>query len=175
MIRCGYFIVIEEVLGRIKQGPNGPVEPTKVLDISYHTRSEYVSAEDIMYNFFDEGKIKFSSEDEKKTIRILLLEFEDDNSNKIWFSKDTKEKLKQRFRFESKKEAKDKLKDLLYFIRENVSLTKDEIENTIDKMGTGKTGLIPYSIYTFGVMSDRNKIAKFGESDNYWFDSKKYI
>lgn len=177
MIKCGKFVVIEEVLGKIKTGPNGPYEPTKVLDISYHTYDEmkYVESQDIIYKFFDEGKIKFSSSEEKKTIRIIVLKFEDDNSDKIYFSKETKEKLKQRFKFESKKEAKDELKKLLHFIRENVSLTKDEIEDTINKMGTGKTGLIPYSIYTFGVMTDRNKIAKFGESDNYWFDSKKYI
>lgn len=177
MIKCGKFVVIEEVLGKIKTGPNGPYEPTKVLDISYHTYAEmkYVESQDIIYKFFDEGKIKFANEDDKKVIRILEFEFKDDNSNKIYFSKETKEKLKQRFRFESKKEAKHKLNDLLYFIRENVSLTKEEIEDTISKMGTGETGLDPIHICTFGVMNDRNKIDRFGEPDYYDFYSRKYV
>lgn len=167
MIKTGCFIVFEE-LGETVSTPEGRRQLTTVLDVYYIKNKYMIDTKEAAEKYFNTKNI-----DRFKVLRMLILEFENDNTNKIWFSKETKEKLKTRFKFESRKEAKDKINNLLYFIRDNVSLTKEEIEDVKQKMGTGQTGLTPYFIGD--IYADSNRYITLYESDNYWLDSQKYV
>lgn len=140
----GYFIIIEEILGKFKNGPDGEAhEPVRVLAIKY--RKEITEPNDEALEYIKENNINTP-----KNLRIYCLEFRNPTIYK--FSKETKVKLKSRY--ENKKEGKDAIKALIKYINHNCFLTKEEQQKIIEKMGTGKTGLCTY--YYYSVATHKN-------------------
>lgn len=148
MIKCGRFIIVEEILGK-ESTPHGMKEIINLIRIDYLPGTPIVDPDKVI-SIDDVQKMK--NKNTKNRLRILFLDFKDEST--IRFSKDTREKLRCRFKFESKKESKDKINELCSFIRKKVGLTKEEINNVIQKMGSWETGLYPAYIYYTSVEKD---------------------
>ena len=168
MIKCGRFIVVEEILGE-ESTPHGMKEIINLIRIDYLPGiTPAIEPDEVIVAGYIQ-KIKNG----KNCLRILFLDFEDESI--IRFSKDTREKLRGMFKFESKKESKDKINELCSFIRKKVGLTKEEINNVIQKMGTGETGLYASGIYYTSIEKDGSINIPVESHDYYNYEYKRYV